>query len=48
MPAGFAPAGEMFAVVEQQVVALFADAAHRSTQRDPCWRWMVMLHNAGL
>jgi hypothetical protein len=47
MTAGFAPTGEVFAVVEEQVVALFADATHRAPQRDACWRWMVMCNNAG-
>ena len=32
--AGFAPVGEVFAVVEQQVVVLFADATHGPAQGD--------------
>jgi hypothetical protein len=32
MSSGFAPSGEVLAVVEEQVVVLLAQAAHRSTQ----------------
>ena len=34
VPAGFAPVGEVLAVVEQQVVVLLADAAHGPAQGD--------------
>jgi len=43
---GFAPSGEVFAVVEEQVVILFAQAAHRSTQGDARRRRIGVFHHA--
>lgn len=43
---GFAPSGEVFAVVEEQVVVLFAKATHRSTQGDSCRGRVGVIHHA--
>lgn len=43
---GFAPRGEVLAVVEEQVVVLFAKAAHRSAEGDSCRRRIRVVQHA--
>ena len=43
---GFAPSGEMLAVVEEQVVVLFAKSAHGSAKGDSCGRRIGVLRHA--
>ena len=43
---GFAPSGEMLAVVEAQVGGLFAKSAHGSAKGDSCRRAMGVLRHA--
>jgi hypothetical protein len=46
MASGFAPSGEVLAVVEEQVVVLFAKAAHRSAEGDSCRRRIRVVQHA--
>ena len=46
MEPGFAPGCEVFAIVEQEIVILFAEPTHGSAESHTNRRLMLMLDNA--